>query len=102
MTAQTLKVLAAFLADPTDEWYGFDLAQHTGLRTGTLYPLLARLERAGWLKSRVEDIDPRAVGRPRRRLYVLTGEGEGAAHHELESHVEMVTPERGALRERLA
>ena len=39
--------------------------------SGTLYPLLARLEAAGWFTSEWEDVDPSEVGRPRRRLYKL-------------------------------
>lgn len=91
MTRQTLAVLAVFLADPQAEWHGFNLADQTKLKSGTLYPLLARLEKAGWLASRKEDIDPRVVGRPRRRLYVLTGEGAAAARRELTSHLEVVS-----------
>jgi PadR family transcriptional regulator, regulatory protein PadR len=91
MTTQTLAVLAVFLADPTAEWYGFDLADKTKLKSGTMYPLLARLEKAGWLTSRTEDVDPSVVGRPRRRLYGLTGEGELVARRELTSQLEIVS-----------
>src|SRR4051794_15139822 len=91
MTRQTLAVLAVFLADAEAEWHGVNLADQTGLKSGTLYPLLARLEKAGWLASRQEDVDPRLVGRPRRRLYVLTGEGAAAARRELTSHLEVVS-----------
>ena len=73
------------------EWYGFDLADQTKLKSGTMYPLLARLEKAGWLTSRTEDVDPHLVGRPRRRLYALTGEGELAARQELTSQLEIVS-----------
>ena len=38
----------------------------------------------GWLASRWEDIDPTQEGRPRRRLYRLTGEGEIAARRILD------------------
>jgi PadR family transcriptional regulator PadR len=91
MTTQTLAVLAVFLADPTVEWHGFDLADRTKLKSGTMYPLLARLEKAGWLTSRIEDVDPHVVGRPRRRLYGLTGEGELVARRELASQLEIVS-----------
>ncbi len=43
--------------------------------TGTIYPILARLEAAGWVVSDWEAIDPAEEGRPRRRLYYLTGAG---------------------------
>ena len=42
---------------------------------GTLYPILLRLESAGWFVSRWENIDPSAVGRPRKRFYRLTASG---------------------------
>ena len=41
------KVLAAFLEEPGDDRYGLDLMRVTGLPSGTLYPILVRLERAG-------------------------------------------------------
>jgi len=44
---------------------------------GTLYKALGRLEEAGLLTSRWQDTAPE--GRPRRRLYELTGEGERLA-----------------------
>lgn len=92
MTVQTLKVLALFLEDATAEWYGFSLVERTGIKSGTLYPILIRLEKAGWLDSRVEDVDPAAIGRPARRMYALTGEGALAARRELAAHIEALTP----------
>ena len=43
--------------------------------SGTLYPILARLESAKWLESRWEELDPSMAGRPRKRLYHITGLG---------------------------
>lgn len=105
MTAQTLKVLALLLENPTEEWYGFSLIEQTKIKSGTLYPILIRLEKAGWLDSHLEDIDPRVAGRPARRLYVLTGEGERLARSALASHLDALTPASRPLslpRERLA
>jgi len=45
----------------------------TGMASGSLYPMLARLERAGWLIRGKEDIDQRAAGRPARTNYTITG-----------------------------
>lgn len=73
------KVLAAFLEDPTREQYGFALLRLTGVKSGSLYPFLDRLEKRGWLKSWDETIDEHSEGRPRRRLYRLTGLGEREA-----------------------
>jgi len=105
MTAQTLKVLAMFLADTDLEWYGFSLVDQTKIKSGTLYPILIRLEQAGWLASRLEDIDPKIAGRPPRRLYALTGQGERAARRELSSHLDALAPAPNPMRfprERLA
>jgi PadR family transcriptional regulator PadR len=51
--------------------------------SGTIHPILARLEGIGWLESRWEEIDPRVEGRPARRCYRLTPDG--------------IQPARGAL-----
>jgi PadR family transcriptional regulator, regulatory protein PadR len=75
MSLQTLKVLEAFLENPTDELSGADVQKRTGLASGTLYPILLRLESAGWFTSRWESVDPSSVGRPRRRLYRTTSTG---------------------------
>lgn len=106
MTAQTLRILALFLDDPMREWHGFDLIEVTGLKSGTAYPILIRLNKAGWLSSRLEDIDPSVAKRPPRRMYRLTGEGERAARSELAAHLDALAPARTSgvpkLRGRLA
>jgi DNA-binding PadR family transcriptional regulator len=83
MTIPTQLVLEALLADPAAELYGVEIGEQAGLRSGTVHPILARLEGAGWLRSRWEDIDPRAEGRPPRRYYRLTADGVQAAHSAL-------------------
>lgn len=75
LSFQTLKVLGAFLENPTAELSGADLHKESGIASGTLYPILLRLESAGWFTSRWEAIDPAREGRPRRRLYRLTRGG---------------------------
>ncbi len=75
MSLQTLHVLEAFLESPTEQLSGADIHQRCGIASGTLYPILLRLESAGWFVSRWESIDPSAAGRPRRRLYRLTSTG---------------------------
>jgi PadR family transcriptional regulator PadR len=68
-------------------FHGFELAKTladaSGARSltahGTLYKALGRLEDRGLLASRWEDPDIAAEeGRPRRRLYEVTGAGERA------------------------
>jgi len=75
MSAQTLKVLGTLLSNPRDELSGADIARLTKLKSGTLYPILLRLEQAGWLASDWEKGDPRDLGRPRRRFYHVTAVG---------------------------
>ena len=75
MSLQTLRVLEAFLENPADALSGADVSKRGHLSSGTLYPILLRLESAGWLVSRWEQVDPASVGRPRRRLYRLTSSG---------------------------
>ena len=59
--------------------YGFDVMEACGLPSGTVYPALRRLEKAGLLKSRWEQAEEaHADGRPRRRTYELTGAGAEA------------------------
>jgi PadR family transcriptional regulator, regulatory protein PadR len=59
--------------------YGFDIIDHTGLPSGTVYPALSRLERDGFLRSAWED-EARAhkAGRPARRYYRVTAPGTRA------------------------
>jgi DNA-binding PadR family transcriptional regulator len=57
------------------ELAGSDIWKETKIASGSLYPILARLEKAGWLTSRWEDLDPSEAGRPRKRLYHITALG---------------------------
>lgn len=79
ITKQTERILEAILTEPTADWWGSKIAPIAGLKSGTLYPALMRMERLGWLSGRWEEIDPATEGRPRRRLYRLTGKGEVVA-----------------------
>jgi PadR family transcriptional regulator, regulatory protein PadR len=86
ITGPTLKVIGQMLAAPESGTSGAEIAKATGVQTGTLYPILFRLEKAGWLSSKWEEGDPSKLGRPRKRLYQLTALGvrEGkAAFHDL-------------------
>ena len=74
---QTLAVLSCLLRRRQSWHYGYDLLQETGLKSGTLYPILARLQRGGWLEQRWEK--PSAPGRPPRHLYRLAWLGRRAA-----------------------
>lgn len=81
MTRQTRAVLAEFLKDHDAELYGGEIKKSTGLKPGTLYPILKRLEDAGWLTSRWQ---VRLDGASKRLLcyYTLTSEGWAIARQE--------------------
>ncbi len=75
LTVQTLKVLGALMASLDTDISGADIARSTKLASGTLYPILIRLEDVEWVGSHWESETPHHLGRPRRRLYRLTGVG---------------------------
>ncbi len=76
-SVQTLAVLAALAAEPSALRHGYDLARETGLKSGTLYPILLRLADRKLVEACWEEGDP--AGRPRRHLYRLTGDGLAVA-----------------------
>jgi PadR family transcriptional regulator, regulatory protein PadR len=92
ITGTVAKVLRQFLDDPKEPQYGFDLMRATKLPSGTLYPILARLQRAGWISCSQEDIDPAAAGRPRRRLYVISSDAVEPARIQLAELSEQIRP----------
>ena len=64
--------------------HGFDIIDASGLQSGTVYPVLRRLEDAGMLKSKWERAErAHAEQRPPRRLYQLTGSGAEALREAL-------------------
>jgi PadR family transcriptional regulator, regulatory protein PadR len=84
MTGPLERVLGAFLADPAAPRYGYDLMKAARLPSGTLYPLLARLEQQKLVVSAWEV--PEREGQRPRKYYRLTGEGIRIARLEL-AHV---------------
>ena len=67
--------------------HGFDVLDATGLPSGTVYPILRRLEEAGCVRSQWEPAErAQAEGRPPRRYYELTGAGADAVHEALRRH----------------
>lgn len=81
LTGPLERVLRAFLADPSAPRYGYDLMKAARLPSGTLYPLLARLERENLVASAWET--PQQEGQRPRKYYQLTGEGIRVARLEL-------------------
>lgn len=72
LSPQTLQVLGAFLEAPKSWRYGYDISGDTGLKSGTLYPILMRLAERKLLETSWETSEP---GRPPRHLYRLTPDG---------------------------
>jgi DNA-binding PadR family transcriptional regulator len=81
LTGPLERVLRAFLADPSAPRYGYDLMKASGLPSGTLYPMLSRLQEQGMVSSDWEPAE--AGGRPPRRYYRLTEDGIETARAEL-------------------
>jgi len=73
LSPQSLAVLSMLANRPADWLYGLELASLTGLKSGTLYPVLIRLADRTLLESRW--LEPREPGRPARHAYRITGAG---------------------------
>ncbi len=85
LSRQTLLVLGAFLEAPGEWKYGYGISQHTGLKSGSLYPILMRLAERKLLETSWETAE---VGKPPRHLYRLTSVGarfarEGTSKHRI-------------------
>ena len=83
---QTLALLSALLERPRTWQHGYELSKATGLKSGTLYPILIRLSDQGFLDSRWKDAE--RPGRPPRHVYRLTATGLALAREQVEVLVE--------------
>ena len=79
LNVQAQAILLVLLKDVGAPHFGLEMARAAGLPSGSIYPILARLERAGWIESFLEDIDPQITRRRPRRYYKLSAEGERVA-----------------------
>ena len=78
MTTPVRMVLDALAhAKPDAPLWGYKLTELTGLGSGTVYPIMERLESGGYVSAQVET--PRPADRPPRRFYELTGTGRELA-----------------------
>jgi PadR family transcriptional regulator PadR len=75
----TARLVRVFLAAPTAPLFGWELMTAAELPSVELYPLLAQLERAGWVEGHWEPLDPLVRNRYPRRYYRLTADGFHAA-----------------------
>jgi PadR family transcriptional regulator PadR len=92
LTLKSARIVRIFLEDPAHARYGLELMRYASMGSGTLYPVLARLEAAGWLVREREDIDPAAVGRPRRTLLRLAPEAVPLARAKLAEITRDISP----------
>jgi PadR family transcriptional regulator, regulatory protein PadR len=91
MTPLAEMMLRALTASPGREMYGLEIMRAASLPSGTVYPLLARLEAAGWVAARDEDITPQDEGRPVRRYYRATAAGVAAVKEAAGQEAERLT-----------
>ena len=73
LSAHAKRILAALLASGTSWSHGYELARIADVKSGTLYPLLIRLEEQGYLEAEWQP--PAERGRPARHAYRLTASG---------------------------
>jgi PadR family transcriptional regulator PadR len=83
ITVAVAQILREFLSDVSQPRYGYDLMQATGFASGKLYPILARLQHAGWLTRCPEEVDTSGGGRSARYMYRLSPDGAERARQEL-------------------
>lgn len=84
MTELSYNAALVLQALSTGHRYGFEVMRVSELPSGTVYPMLRRLDDAGLVTSAWEEADPSEKGRPRRRYYEVTPEGERALTATLE------------------
>lgn len=72
-SGQTLAVLSALARNPIAWLYGLELAALTGLKSGSLYPILIRCAERGLVES--QWLDPAEPGRPPRHAYRILPAG---------------------------
>jgi DNA-binding PadR family transcriptional regulator len=72
LSPQTVLILDAFLQQPEDWQYGYDMSRITGLKSGTLYPILMRLAEHKLLETKWAESEP---SKPPRHMYRFTPEG---------------------------
>jgi PadR family transcriptional regulator PadR len=83
VSPQTIQVLGTFLQSPRDWRYGYDISRDTGLKSGTLYPILMRLADHKLLETCWETTE---AGKPPRHMYRLTRDGLRSAREQVSSY----------------
>jgi PadR family transcriptional regulator PadR len=84
ITDETAAVLSLFVDQPQRSLYGLEIITETSIPSGSLYPILLRLEARGVIDGVWEEIDEAAAGRRRRRYHRITSDGIAYASSALE------------------
>ncbi|MEU6379677.1 helix-turn-helix transcriptional regulator [Streptomyces sp. NPDC046909] len=92
ITRNVARVLKVFTEDPGTPRFGMELMKSMAMSSGTLYPILTRLAKAGWIDAHDEDVDPSAAGRPARRYYTMAGDQVRQAKLELAQFTSEISP----------
>lgn len=71
VTVVYLRILSYFVRNPTNQTYGWDVCKKLCLQSGTVYPILTRMQNSGLLISELETGDPRSKRRPLRIYYAI-------------------------------
>jgi PadR family transcriptional regulator PadR len=87
MTRHVLRLLSVLVNNPKRDYYGLEFAETVGASYGNILPVLMRLEKAGWLETNWENIDPAEAGRPKRKYYRLSREGMAKAREQVDAEV---------------
>lgn len=77
-TTHTLVQVAMALLDGSEaRHWGYEMSKASGVRSGAIYPILARMIDQGWIVSGREDLAESSLhGRPPRRYFEVTKQGE--------------------------
>jgi PadR family transcriptional regulator PadR len=79
------EVLALFAEDPAFWTFGLEIIRHTGIPSGSLYPLLRQFEERGLLQSSWEELEDAVAARRRpRKRYRLDPSGAETARQLLD------------------
>ena len=97
MTNATRQVLVALLAEPARPHHGYEILKAIGIKAGSLYPILDRLEREGWIEgwSEPSPIEGRSTGRYYRLTGLGTARGEGGHTRREGGRVRPTRPSKG-------
>lgn len=81
LSLQAIAVLQVLAERPRKWSYGLEIADATGLASGSLYPILIRMADRGLLEGHW--LEPERAGRPPRHAYRITGEGRAVLNNAL-------------------